>query len=43
VTTSEFYPDFERFVLYDRLPFLTTDIDESSSDSDIASGGGPKR
>ncbi|QIN82451.1 metallophosphoesterase [Rubrobacter tropicus] len=22
VTTSEFYPDFERFVLYDRLPFL---------------------
>ncbi len=22
VTTSEFYPDFERFVFYDRLPFL---------------------
>jgi 3',5'-cyclic-AMP phosphodiesterase len=22
VTSSEFYPDFERFVLYDRLPFL---------------------
>ncbi len=22
VTTSEFYPDFSRFVLYDRLPFL---------------------
>ncbi len=22
VTTSEFYPDFERFVLYDQLPFL---------------------
>ena len=22
VTTSEFYPDFERFVIYDRLPFL---------------------
>src|ERR687889_715550 len=22
VTTSEFYPDFDRFVLYDRLPFL---------------------
>lgn len=22
VTTSEFYPDFERFVAYDRLPFL---------------------
>jgi len=22
VTTSEFYPDFERFVLYDKLPFL---------------------
>jgi 3',5'-cyclic-AMP phosphodiesterase len=22
VTTSKFYPDFERFVKYDRLPFL---------------------
>ena len=22
VTTSEFYPDFDRFVLYDKLPFL---------------------
>ena len=22
VTTSEFYPDFEKFVLYDKLPFL---------------------
>ncbi len=22
ITTSEFYPDFERFVLYDKLPFL---------------------
>jgi 3',5'-cyclic-AMP phosphodiesterase len=22
VTTSEFFPDFERFVLYDKLPFL---------------------
>ena len=22
VSTSEFYPDFERFVLYDRLPFI---------------------
>ena len=22
VTTSEFYPDFDRFVVYDRLPFL---------------------
>jgi 3',5'-cyclic AMP phosphodiesterase CpdA len=29
VTTSEFYPDFERFVLYDRLPFLKIDADDS--------------
>jgi 3',5'-cyclic AMP phosphodiesterase CpdA len=42
VTTSEFYPDFERFVLYDRLPFLTTGID-NSSDSVSETGGGPKR
>jgi 3',5'-cyclic-AMP phosphodiesterase len=28
VTTSEFYPDFERFVLYDRLPFLKVPTDE---------------
>jgi 3',5'-cyclic-AMP phosphodiesterase len=28
VTTSEFYPDFERFVLYDRLPFLKDSTDE---------------
>src|SRR5215213_9268207 len=27
VTTSEFYPDFERFVLYDRLPFLKDSVD----------------
>ncbi|HET7272947.1 MAG TPA: hypothetical protein VFI90_17885, partial [Rubrobacter sp.] len=43
VTTSEFYPDFERFVLYDRLPFLKTGIDESLSDSAPDAGGGPKR
>ena len=43
VTTSEFYPAFERFVLYDRLPFLTTGIDTSSSDSASEAGGGPKR
>jgi 3',5'-cyclic-AMP phosphodiesterase len=41
VTTSEFYPAFERFVVYDRLPFLRTDIDGSDSVSDA--GGGPKR
>ena len=29
VTTSEFYPDFERFVLYDRLSFLRPAIDRS--------------
>ena len=22
VTTSQFYPDFDRFVVYDKLPFL---------------------
>jgi Icc protein len=30
VTTSEFYPDFDRFVLYDRLPFIKLPTDESS-------------
>jgi 3',5'-cyclic-AMP phosphodiesterase len=29
VTTSEFYPDFDRFVLYDRLPFIRLPSDES--------------
>ena len=29
VTTSEFYPDFERFVLYDRLPFIKLPTDDS--------------
>src|SRR5215217_4708956 len=43
VTTSEFYPAFERFVLYDQLPFLTTGIDKSSSDSASEAEGGPKR
>jgi Icc protein len=28
VTTSEFYPAFERFVVYDRLPFLKAGTDE---------------
>jgi Icc protein len=28
VTTSEFYPAFERFVLYDRLPFLSASADK---------------
>jgi Icc protein len=28
VSTSEFYPDFERFVLYDRLPFIKLPTDE---------------
>jgi 3',5'-cyclic AMP phosphodiesterase CpdA len=28
VITSEFYPDFERFVLYDRLPFIKLPTDE---------------
>ena len=30
VTTSEFYPDFDRFVTYDRLPFLKPATDEPS-------------
>jgi 3',5'-cyclic-AMP phosphodiesterase len=41
-TTSEFYPAFERFVLYDRLPFLRPGINESS-DSASEAGGGSKR
>ena len=31
VTTSKFYPDFERFVKYDKLPFLKDTTDETSS------------
>ena len=31
VTTSRFYPAFDRFVTYDVLPFLTSTTDESSS------------
>ena len=38
VTTSKFFPDFDRFVRYDRLPFLKDATDESSD-----SPGGPKR
>jgi len=41
-TTSEFYPAFERYVLYDRLPFLRPGINESS-DSASEAGGGSKR
>jgi Icc protein len=43
VTTSEFYPDFDRFVLYDRLPFLRLDIDSSPPASAGGEEGGPKR
>jgi Icc protein len=44
VTTSEFYPDFERFVLYDRLPFLRPAIDSSPGPYSAGGGkGGPKR
>ena len=38
VTTSKFFPDFERFVKYDRLPFLKDATDESED-----SPGGAKR
>jgi hypothetical protein len=40
VTTSEFYPDFERFVIFDRLPFLKPTTDEPSPP---ASAGGPNQ
>jgi Icc protein len=43
VTTSEFYPDFERFVLYDRLPFLKPATDNSPPASAGGEEGGPKR
>jgi 3',5'-cyclic-AMP phosphodiesterase len=44
VTTSEFYPDFERFVLYDRLSFLRPAIDRSPPPySPGDAEGGPKR
>jgi 3',5'-cyclic-AMP phosphodiesterase len=44
VTTSEFYPDFERFVLYDRLPFLKRATDTSSPPASAGGGeGGPNR
>ena len=38
VTTSKFFPDFERFVKYDRLPFSSPPINESED-----SPGSPKR
>ena len=43
VTTSEFYPDFERFVLYDRLPFLTLGTTNSPPASAGEGEDGPKR
>jgi Icc protein len=43
VTTSEFYPDFDRFVLYDRLPFLIPGTTVSPADSAGEGEGDPKR
>ena len=43
VTTSEFYPNFERFVLYDRLPFLKPVTNGSPPASAGGGEGGPKR
>ncbi len=44
ITTSEFYPDFDRFVVYDRLPFLRPDIDTSPPPASAGGGeGDPKR
>ena len=44
VTTSEFYPDFERFVLYDRLPFIRIPADTPSPPASAGSDspGSPK-
>jgi Icc protein len=39
VTTSEFYPAFERFVSYDLLPFLKDSTDEPSSGIPDDAGG----
>jgi len=41
VTTSRFYPAFDRFVTYDVLPFLTSTTDESSSG--VSDDAEPKR
>jgi Icc protein len=44
VTTSQFYPDFERFVLYDRLPFIRPASDNSPPPASAGGGEGrPKR
>jgi Icc protein len=46
VTTSEFYPAFERFVVYDRLPFLSASPNTppwEGEPADPDAGGGPKR
>ncbi len=44
VTTSEFYPDFDRFVVYDQLPFLSPVTDDSPPAASAGGGeGGPKR
>jgi 3',5'-cyclic-AMP phosphodiesterase len=43
VTTSEFYPHFDRFVLYDRLPFLKPVTDTSPPASAGGGEGRPKR
>ena len=44
VTTSEFYPDFDRFVAYDQLPFLRPATDNSPPAASAGGGeGGTKR
>ena len=44
VTTSEFYPAFDRFVAYDQLPFLRPATNNSSPAASSGGGeGGPKR
>jgi Icc protein len=40
VTTSEFYPSFDRFVLYDQLPFIRLPADESSPPASAGGGKG---
>jgi Icc protein len=39
LTTSEFYPAFERFVLYDRLPFFKPSADDSPPAASAGGGG----
>jgi hypothetical protein len=43
VTTSEFYPSFDRFVLYDKLPFLKQGRDGTTPPHSLAEEPGAER